>query len=114
MPSNTPNHSIVERDYERDYDLPSAPHAPCPSPSPKGYAEHTDLYRQKLMHGIEVVNQKSYYPKVHAWCLEKKLTLMATSDAHAPVDLTWPAGGEPRPCTLVFARDASPAAIGRT
>lgn len=76
------------------------------------YDEHTDLYRQKLIHGIEVVNQKSYYPRVHAWCLEKKLTMMATSDVHAPIDMTWPPGaGEPRPCTLVFARDASPAAI---
>ena len=76
------------------------------------YEEHDELLKNDRLHGIEVVNGKSYYPLAHRWCLEKKLTLMATSDVHSPIDFDYsPGPATHRPATLVFARDASARAI---
>ena len=72
------------------------------------FDEHTKLVEQGLMHGIEVVNG-SYYPEAHRWCLEKKLTMIGTSDAHAPI---FPyASGKHRTMTLVFAKERTAEAI---
>ncbi len=76
------------------------------------YEEHDKLIKNDQMHGIEVVNGKSYYPLAHQWCLEKKLTLMATSDVHSPIDFDYsPGPATHRPATLVFAKNASARAI---
>lgn len=64
--------------------------------------EHTELYDGGFMHGIEVVNGKSYYPEAHGWALEKKLTFMGNTDIHAP---SIPKEGEYRTMTLVFAKE---------
>lgn len=76
------------------------------------YPEHTELMEAGLMHGIEVVNEREYYPEAHRWCLEKKLTMLSNSDIHAPVNMDYLVHqGDHRPLTLVFARDASAEAI---
>ena len=72
------------------------------------FAEHTKLLEQGMMHGIEVVNG-SYYPEVHRWCLEKKLTFIGNSDVHAPMQNF--AQGQHRTMTLVFAKNRTPEAI---
>ena len=72
------------------------------------FNEHTQLLQQGMIHGIEVVNGP-YYPEAHRWCLEKKLTMIGTSDAHAP--LSPYAAGTHRTMTLVFARSRTPEAI---
>ena len=72
------------------------------------FNEHTKLLEQGMMHGIEVVNGP-YYPEAHQWCLEKKLTMIGTSDAHAPISPF--ASGKHRTMTLVFARTKSPEAL---
>jgi hypothetical protein len=69
------------------------------------YEEHTELYEKGWLHGIEVVNGGNYYPKVHAWCLEKKLTLIGTSDVHGPTNMQFDfQNGEHRTMTLVFVK----------
>ena len=70
--------------------------------------EHTQLLQQGMLHGIEIVNGGKYSPDAHRWCLEKKLTMMAGSDAHAPICM---APDKYRSMTLVFARIATPEAI---
>jgi len=76
------------------------------------YQEHTELLEAGLFQGIEVVNERDYYPEVHRWALEKKLTILSDSDIHAPVNLDYRVRqGDHRAVTLVFAKDASPAAI---
>jgi len=76
------------------------------------YDEHTELYEQAWMMGIEVVNFREYYPEVHQWCLEKQLTMLANSDIHAPIGMGYDfAAGEHRPMTLVFAEEKSAGAI---
>ena len=76
------------------------------------YDEHTELYEKGWMHGIEVVNGDTYYPEAHLWCLEKGLTMMASSDIHNPMNLEVDfANGEHRPMTLVFASDRTNASL---
>lgn len=76
------------------------------------YAEHTSLWRTGLLHGIEVVNGRSYYPQAHRWALQRRLTLLGTSDIHGPIGMDYLIHqGDHRPMTLVFARERSVAAI---
>lgn len=73
--------------------------------------EHTQLFEQGLMHGIEVVNH-FYCPEAHQWCLEKNLTMLGNSDMHQPIqaDVDF-ANGKHRTMTLVFAKNATAEAI---
>jgi 3',5'-nucleoside bisphosphate phosphatase len=70
--------------------------------------EHSWMYDNGMLHGIEVVNGKEYYPEAHRWCLEKNLTMIATTDVHNPIGMDYDlSNGERRPMTLVFAKDKS-------
>ena len=69
--------------------------------------EHTQLLKQGLMHGIEVVNSGDYSPEAHLWCLEKKLTMLSNSDTHQPMQSEIFFASGHRPITLVFARSAT-------
>ncbi len=76
------------------------------------HPEHTTVYEKGWLHGIEVVNGNDYYPKAHRWCLEKKLTMLGTSDVHNPINLDYdPGQGDKRPMTLVFATEKTEEAI---
>ncbi len=73
---------------------------------------HTWLLEQGFLQGIEVVNDRSYYPEAHRWAIEKKLTMFSNSDIHAPLNLDYHVhAGDHRPLTLVFAKERSAAAI---
>ncbi len=76
------------------------------------YDEHTDLYEKGYLKGIEIVNEKEYYPKVFQWALDKNLTLLGNSDVHSPINYLYDQRkGEHRPYTLVFATEKSLPAI---
>lgn len=76
------------------------------------YPEHTEILEAGLLDGIEVVNQRDYYPEAHRLSLEKNLTPLASSDAHDPVTLDYHVlEGDHRPVTLVFARERTPESI---
>jgi hypothetical protein len=78
----------------------------------KWYPEHTELLEKGLLHGIEIVNTRSYYPEAHRWALEKKLTILANSDIHPPIHLDFDLhAGDHRPTTLVFAKERTEEAI---
>ena len=69
----------------------------------KWYGEHTEIFESGKLHGIEVVNEKEYYPEVHQWCLDKNLTMLSNSDIHNPIQMDYDMPhGEHRPLTLVF------------
>jgi len=75
------------------------------------WPEHTQLLEQGMMHGIEVVNWE-YYPEAHRWCLEKKLTMIGSTDVHEPMQTHMAnAGWKHRTMTLVFARNRTPEAL---
>lgn len=76
------------------------------------YPEHTLLRQQGMLHGIEVVNGRSYYPEAHRWAIEKKLTMLSNSDIHAPLNLDYHVhDGDHRPITLVFAKERTADAV---
>lgn len=76
------------------------------------YDEHTELLEAGMVHGIEVVNHRSYYPEAHRWAIEKKLTMLANSDTHAPIHLEYDLhAGDRRPTTLVFATERTEEAL---
>lgn len=78
----------------------------------KWYQEHTELLENDFLHGIEVVNEKEYYPEAHRWCLEKNLTMLSNSDIHNPIQMDYDMPhGEYRPLTLVFAKERTIGAI---
>jgi len=76
------------------------------------YDIQTELLKQGRLHGIEIANWHEYYPTVHAWALDKNLTMLGNSDIHEALYFEYPiqSGGH-RHMTLVFAREKSPGAI---
>lgn len=83
---------------------------------PDGMATLTDMHRllirEKLLNGIEVVNDQSYSEEALQIALDNNLTIMGTSDIHGLVDWEYkvPHGGH-RPVTLVFAKERTGDAI---
>lgn len=78
------------------------------------HPEHTKLLEKGWLHGIEVVNGRTYYPKAQQWCLEKGLTFLGTSDVHSLINFDFDPhvqAGDFRPMTLVFAEEKSEQAI---
>ncbi len=79
---------------------------------PIWYDEHTRLYDQGLMHGMEVVNGRSYYSLALEWCVEKKITMIGTSDIHSSIGMDYDLSlNDQRPVTLVFATDRTEEAV---
>ena len=76
------------------------------------WKEHTEIYDNGWMNGIEVVNDHSYYEEAFQWALDKKLTILGNSDVHTPIqtDINF-AVGEHRATTLVFAKARTAEAI---
>ena len=76
------------------------------------WKEHTEIYNNGWMDGIEVVNDHSYYKEAFQWALDKKLTILGNSDIHNPIqaDIDF-ALGEHRATTLVFAKARTAEAI---
>lgn len=64
------------------------------------WEEHSRLFANKMLQGIEVFNGDEYYPEALGWAMEKKLTPFANTDAHDPIFNA----GKPRTMTLVFAK----------
>jgi len=76
------------------------------------FPKHDEYYAKGWLNGIEVFNETEYYPIVHQWAHDKKLTYFANSDIHDPVDfLYYNHENKYRPLTLVFARDRSIEAV---
>ena len=74
----------------------------------KWWPEHTALYQEGCMHGIEVANGHLYMPEAIQWCLDKNLTMIGTSDIHQPIQTDYDfEKGEHRTMTFVFAKERS-------
>ncbi len=65
---------------------------------------HKNLIKNKLLHGIEVVNDTTFSDEAFQLALDYNLTILGTSDIHDLIDWQYRvhAGGH-RPVTLVFA-----------
>ena len=73
---------------------------------------HRQLIADGLLHGIEVVNTKTYSEEALQIAFENDLTIMGTSDVHGLIDWDYevPCGGH-RPVTLVLSRERTPEAV---
>src|SRR6185436_10226294 len=81
-----------------------------------GMATLTDVHRlllkEKLLDGIEVVNDQTYSDEALQIALDNNLTIMGNSDIHKLIDWDFkvPEGGH-RPLTLVFAKERNAESI---
>jgi len=83
-----------------------------PGTIPIWYPEHTELFNNGWVRGMEIVNDHDYYPKAFQWCLEKNITMLGSSDVHSPIHMAWDfQNGEHRPMTLVFATEKTEKAL---
>ena len=73
---------------------------------------HRLLIREKLLDGIEVVNDQTFSIEALQIALDNNLTIMGNSDIHKLVDWDYkvPEGGH-RPITLVFAKERTAESI---
>lgn len=72
------------------------------------FPKHTELYNTGWLNGIEVLNEKEFYPIALKWAGEKNISIFANSDVHGPIDFLYQKEkGEKRPFTLVFASERS-------
>jgi len=76
---------------------------------------HEYLIKNKLLHGIEVVNEHTFSEEALELALKHKLTILGTSDIHGLIDWTFkiPEGGH-RPMTFVWAENDSNDAIKKS
>ena len=67
---------------------------------------HIEMINNKLIQGIEIVNDTTFSNEAFQLALDYDLTILGTSDIHDIVDWQYriPSGGH-RPVTLVFARE---------
>ena len=75
------------------------------------FDEHEQLYRQGLIHGIEVYNFNEWYPVALDWCRDKNLAFIANTDIHEPMPYFPAVSQYLRPMTLVIAREKTSQAI---
>lgn len=73
--------------------------------------EHTRLFQNDMLHGIEVFNYNEYYPEAIDWAREKKLAVFANTDIHEPIGMMYDVAHKHRPMTLVFARSRTEGGI---
>jgi len=67
---------------------------------------HETIYKNGWMHGIEIFNEKEWYPEAIQWALDKNLTFFSNSDIHDVYARKYDTKLFPvRPMTLVFAKD---------
>lgn len=73
--------------------------------------EHTKLLKSDLMHGIEVFNEKEFYPEAADWAFQKRLTIFCNSDVHSPIGMAYDPETGHRPMTLVFSKSRTKGGI---
>ena len=73
---------------------------------------HEQMLSERLIHGIEVVNENDYSDEALQIALDRNLTIMGNSDIHGLIDWEYnvPEGGH-RPVTLVFAQEKTEPAL---
>lgn len=67
------------------------------------------LHEAGLFGGMELVNGADFYPEAYPWIEERKLAILANSDAHRPMADTYEKRG--RPVTLAFVKTADEAGL---
>ena len=88
------------------------PNFPVKNSKTVWYPQHQELFDKGLLNGIEIANDKEYYPVTFKWCIEEDLTILGNSDIHSPTGYNYDfTKNEHRPITLVFAEKRNSEAI---
>lgn len=67
-----------------------------------------EMFKEKIINGIEVYNNCEFYPKAMAWAIDKHLAIIAATDVHGTVEQgTLKQDASQRPMTLVLAKEHS-------
>jgi predicted metal-dependent phosphoesterase TrpH len=78
----------------------------------KWMAEHEAIYKKGWMNGIEVFNEKEWYPEAIQWAMDKNLAITGNSDIHDVFEHYYNTDKYPvRPVTLVFAKERTEASL---
>ena len=64
-----------------------------------------ELYKAGMIHGIEVFNEKEWYPITLDWCIEKNLAVIGNSDIHDITAHYYDIVNGHRPMNLIFAKE---------
>lgn len=72
---------------------------------------HKALLKEKLLDGIEVVNEDSYSDEALQIALDHNLTMMGSSDIHGLIDWQYNVPEGRRPVTLIFATSRTDSAM---
>jgi len=79
---------------------------------PVWHEEHTEIYRNGWMNGIEVASWGTFYPEALDWALEKDLTIAGNTDAHISMhDFLSLTNMSHRTMSLVFANEKTEESI---
>jgi len=79
---------------------------------PIWHEQQTRLYNEGHMHGMELVNERSFYPLALQWCVEKNITMMGSTDIHSPTGMSYDLSlNDQRTMTLVFATSRTEEAV---
>ena len=74
--------------------------------------EQKQIYAEKWVDGIEVVNSANLYPKMMRRCVEEKLFMAANTDTHHPTSQLWGSDkGFFRTMTFILSKEKSEEAI---
>ena len=71
------------------------------------YDIHKELIKENLIHGVELCNGFTWFPKVMTWSDETGLTITANTDIHHMTNHAYKEGDIARTMTLVFAKERS-------
>lgn len=70
-----------------------------------------DVYAEKLVDGIEIMNGAFFYPRAIETAKENKYFFAATTDIHGTTGETYREAGHLRNMTIIFAKELTPEAI---
>ena len=73
----------------------------------KRFAIHNELINDQVINGIEVFNEKEWYPLALNWCIQDNLAVLGNSDIHDVNAHYYPLNRYHRPMNLVFAKERS-------
>jgi hypothetical protein len=72
----------------------------------KWMKEHEAIWQKGWMHGIEIFNEKEWYPEAIQWAMDKNIAIIGNSDVHDYYENFYDQEKYPvRPMTLVFAKE---------
>jgi histidinol phosphatase-like PHP family hydrolase len=84
----------------------ASPHGGIEKNAPLRFTDtHEEVYKQGMMHGIEIFNGREHYPVVSDWCNDRNLAIVADSDIHSSELSQYGIQNPLRPMTLVLAKE---------